>query len=108
MSGADHDPIFSAIGRHREALAALESTCPRADNVVAKQHGRIVTRADERAVNAADRREAKALRELLATTPVTVDGARAAMQYLIDFDGPDSSASGQFLPALMKSALLAA
>jgi hypothetical protein len=108
MSGVDPDPIFAAIERHREAIAAFESACRRTDNVTAQQQGRRVTRADERAYNAAHRREVKAMSELQSTTPLTVEGARAAMQYLIDFDAPDSSASGKFLPALMKSALLAA
>jgi len=111
MSGVDPDPIFAAIERHREALAAMESTVWRADCVGPEGQPRIVTGADERAVKAADCGEVKALRELLATPPITSEGARAAMKYLIDLDAADWTApavAGKFLPALMKSALLAA
>jgi hypothetical protein len=111
VCGSDPDPIFAAIERHREALAALDSACSRTDNVTAKQQGRRVTRAEERALRAADKAEVRALCELLATTPTTVNGARRAMKYLRAFDSEDlvrAAVGGKFLPALMKSALLAA
>jgi hypothetical protein len=101
MSGGDPDPIFAAIERHREAHASFTEQC--------RLEG--TAKARKRAYRAADAAEARALRELLATTPLTSGGARAAMKYLVAFDAADScrpAVAGKFCPALMNSALLAA
>jgi hypothetical protein len=99
------DPIFAAIERHRAAEAAFVATLNPADNIVAKEHGRKVTRADLDARNAAQADEDDILDELLATAPVSPAGMRAALEYLIDYDEGYHLAT--FAPTLLKSPLLA-
>jgi hypothetical protein len=77
------------------------------DEVLAKQQGREVTQADRAAHEAADDAETEALEALLGTVPQTRAGARAVVEYLIEFDsGCEPRTSGQYLQTLLRSPVL--
>lgn len=104
----DDDPIFTAIDRHRFAWRALsqanDGICP----VLAKEHDRKVSKADQVLYAAADKEESEALDALLGTAPTSKAGIRAAIEYLSEFDVtgfPDNLAA--FHVSLLRSPVLA-
>ena len=98
------DPIFTAIERHKVAEAAFGEGLKSTDEVRASEQGREVTQADRDACEVADQASEDVLAELLASVPVSAAGARAALEYLIDFD--DGYHLAAFAPTLLKSPLL--
>ena len=72
------DPIFAAIERHKAAWDAFGEAGPAADNILAKQQGRVVTQSDCDALDAASEFEREVFGEMLDTSPTTLPGLRAA------------------------------
>ena len=102
------DPIFAAIERHKAAWDAFGEAGPAADNILAKQQGRVVTQADCDALDAASELEREVFGEMLNTSPTTLPGLRAAVEHLAEIErGCVPEASGYFLFKLLKSPLLA-
>ena len=66
------DPIFAAIERHKAAWDAFGEAGPAADNILAKQQGRVVTQADCDALDAASELEREVFGEMLNTSPTTL------------------------------------
>jgi hypothetical protein len=97
----------AAIERHKAAWRARDAACPRSDEVVARNEGREVTEADEAAYDAANDFEVEVFEALVTLPPVTVAGARAVIEYLIDFEMDIiPEATPKFLSALLRSPLL--
>ncbi|ULO22987.1 hypothetical protein [Methylocystis sp. SB2] len=105
---ADSDPIFAALERHKAAERAFIRTCDLTDDVRAEQEGRIVTEADEAAWDSAREVEEAALQTLVDTAPTSKAGARAAIEWLADYDrGYELRHVGQFAMTLLRSPVLA-
>jgi hypothetical protein len=106
--GLEVDPIFAAIKRHNAAWKAFGDTCPRIDEVIARNEGREVTDADEAAYEAANQYEEDAFEALITLPPVTLPGFRAAVHYFIEFETDCiPGATDKFLAALLASPVLA-
>ena len=104
---AGNDPIFAAIERHKAAWSAFLPTCDLTDEVLAKQQGREVSEADEAAHEAADDAESEALDALVETAPTTKAGARAAIEWLIEYNrGCEPRDIGRFAMTLLRSPVL--
>ena len=98
------DPIFAAIERHRAAWDAFGAAGPAADNILAKQQGRVVTQSDCDALDAASEFEREAFGEMLNTSPTTLPGLRAAVEHLAEIErGCVPEASGYFLFKLLEN-----
>ena len=105
---ASTDPIFAAIERHRAAWLAAGDLCCAIDEVAAARRGRKVAQADCKAFERASANAEQALEELLATPPESLDGIRAAVIYILDFDAEClSDLARPFLTTLLKSPILA-
>jgi hypothetical protein len=100
------DPIFAAIERHKAACDDFTAASGRTDPVAARRAGRVVTSADEAALEAAWERESEALEGLGAALPVTVAGARALIMHIIAYDSPEVSQN--MLAALLDAPVLMA
>jgi hypothetical protein len=101
---ATADPIFAAIERHNVAWTAVGALSPSIDDVAAMRKGRDVSQSEWDAYERASATEENALSELLATTPATAVGMRAAIAYLVSFDdGYLSESARPFLVTLLKS-----
>jgi hypothetical protein len=104
---AGNDPIFAAIERHKSAWRAFLPTCDLTDEVLAKQQGREVSEADEAAYEAAGDAETEALDALVETAPTTKAGARAAIEWLNEYDrGCEPREVGRFAMTLLRSPVL--
>ncbi|MGJ0535561.1 hypothetical protein [Methylocystis sp.] len=105
---ADADPIFAALERHKAAERAFIRTCDLTDEARAEQEGREVTEADEAAWDSAREVEEAALQALIDTAPTSKAGARAAIDWLADYDrGCALRHVGQFAMTLLHSPVLA-
>jgi hypothetical protein len=105
---ATADPVLAAIERHSAAWTVVGALSPSIDDVAAMRKGRQVARAEWDAYERASASEESALDDLLATTPATAVGMRAAIAYLVSFDDgrlPDNL--GLFLATLLRSPLFA-
>ena len=108
-TGASTDPIIAAIERHRAAWLASGDLCRAIDEVAAARRGQKVAQADWDAFERATEIAEQALKELLATPPESVDGIKAAITYILDFDaGYMADLARPFLTTLLKSPILAA
>jgi hypothetical protein len=106
-TGASTDPIFAAIERHRAAWRASGDLCRAIDEVAAAHRGQRVGQADWDAFERASSNAEKALEELLATPPQSLDGIRVAITYILDFDsGCIADLARPFLTTLLKSPIL--
>jgi hypothetical protein len=102
------DPIFAALERHRAAHRAFLPMCDLTDDVRAEREGREVTDADWAAYDVASAAETEALETLIDTPPTSKEGARAAIEWLADYDrGCQPSHVGQFAMTLLRSPVLA-
>ncbi len=102
------DPIFSAIERHLAAWRAVDALFTSIDVAGAVQNGREINQADWEAFERARALEDQLLDELRATPPATVAGMRAALEYLVIFQGGYlSNCVVPFLVTLLKSPLFA-
>src|SRR5580658_6223461 len=81
------DPVFAAIEAHRAAWVAEMAAMDRADEPLAREQGRTVTPADIEADKQAKRATDDAMTALQQTAPVTMAGLRAAIAYLVAWDG---------------------
>jgi hypothetical protein len=108
-TGSSTDPIIAAIERHRAAWRASGDLCRAIDEVAAARRGQRVGQADWDAFESANANAEKALEELLATPPESLDGIRLAITYILGFDS-DCIADlvRPFLTTLLKSPILAA
>jgi hypothetical protein len=98
------DPIFAAIEAHKTAFARFGDVCELTDKVLAKKEERIITDEDESRYAEANDAERAALDELLSTIPQTTAGARAALEWLVEYDaGCVPDASGRFVETLLRS-----
>jgi hypothetical protein len=80
------DPVFAAIARHKIAWTELGELGPAIDEVVAIRSSRPVTKFDWDAFERASAKAEHALEQLLATPPVSLEGIRIAIIYILDFD----------------------
>ena len=107
-TGASTDPIIAAIERHRGAWLASGDLCRAIDEVAAARRGQRVGQADWDALERESANAEKALEELLATPPQSLDGIRVAITYILDFDsGCIADLARPFLTTLLKSPILA-
>lgn len=97
------DPVFAAIERHKSAWDAFDAACSLTDNALARQQGREVTKADEAAFERANVAEQEALDGLMSTSPTTLAGMRAALEYA----KPDDDSCIRVVATLLASPLLA-
>jgi hypothetical protein len=67
--GLEVDPIFAAIKHYIDAWRAFGDTCPRIDEVIARNEGPEVTEPDEAAYRTADQSEEDAFEALIALLP---------------------------------------
>jgi hypothetical protein len=103
------DPVFAAIAAHRSTWVAVMAAMDRADESLAREQGRTVTPADVEAKERADRALDDAMAALQQTAPVTMAGLKAAIAYLVAWDGDqmcEDASTG--LQALLRSPILAA
>lgn len=102
------DPIFAAIKAHQAAWATLSNAGDRTDTVLVAQLGGKVTEKDRAAFEAARGEEAAVRETLVATSPTTKAGARAALEWLFKYDdGCEPSATYRFIETLLASPVLA-
>ena len=80
------DPVFAAIERHEVAWAALGPLCSAIDEVAAARRGRELAEADRTAHARASVVADQTLDALLTTPPLTVEGLRAAILYIVELD----------------------
>ncbi len=80
------DPILALIARHKLARARFSETCNLTDEVRAREEGREVTAADDRAYETTSDAEQAAMRELKDTPPLTAAGAVAVLHYLVELN----------------------
>jgi hypothetical protein len=105
---ASADPILAAIERHRAAWLAVGDLCRAIDDVAGARRGQQVAQDDLEAYERASATAERALQELLATPPESLDGMRAAVIYILGFDaGFMTDLAGPFLATLLKSPILA-
>jgi hypothetical protein len=105
---AIRDPVFVAIERHEAAWTALGLLCSAIDEVAAAQKGREVAEIDRTAYAQASDVAEQTLDELLTTPPMTVEGLRAAIRYIIELDdGCLSEVARPFLLNVLNSRPLA-
>ncbi len=101
------DPIFAAIDRHKDAWRSFLPACNLTDEVLAEQQGREVTEADEAVYEAAGDAEIEALEALIETPPTTKAGARAAIEWLLEYNrGCAPRDVGRFAVTLLRSPVL--
>jgi hypothetical protein len=80
------DPVIATICRHQAARTIPGHLCRAIDDVAASRCGRTVTRSDREAYDTASLIEGQVLAELVATSPASVTGMRAAIAYFLDFE----------------------
>jgi hypothetical protein len=108
-TGASTDPIIAVIERHRSAWLASGDLCRAIDEVAATRRGQKVSQTDWEAFERASANADRALEELLATAPESLEGIRAAITYILDFDAECiSDLARSFLTNILKSPILAA
>lgn len=102
------DPVYELMARHRILFEIIGECGGLIDEVLARKQGRTITDADRGIFNAAFEAEERAMAELTATTPTTKAGARAAIDYIADYDaGFAEDHAAKFLRTLKLSPLLA-
>lgn len=98
------DPIFAAIERHRLAFDEFVRLSSVADEISAISDRRSVTKEDEAALDASELALDETMKALLVTTPATMAGALAAIEYLVEYeDGRVPHHGAEFLPSLLRS-----
>jgi hypothetical protein len=101
---AQNDQIFSAVARCRAAWKEFSEASMFCDDVAARLEGREAVQADHDRYEAACEALEEAVDALIATAPITVAGASAAVTWLFEYDlGCVPEASGRFLRTLAKS-----
>jgi hypothetical protein len=101
IADALSDPIFTAIERHKAACNARDATRFAMDDVI---NTREASQAEWAAYERAHEDEDAAFDELLARSPTTAAGMRAALAHFISFDdGRFSDEMRRFLATLLKS-----
>jgi hypothetical protein len=103
------DPIFEAIGVYFFEHERFNRACSTADDVAAKQEGRVITDADKAEWSEAERADTQALMKLVKTRPTTVKGVRALLDYAAQCSHRqawDKAAMEQLLESILKSAPL--
>ncbi|MGZ9116438.1 MAG: hypothetical protein ACXW3V_05780 [Methylocystis sp.] len=81
-------------------------TCDPTDEVLAKQHGRVVTEAAEAVHDTVGDAEIEALDALVETAPTTKAGARAAIEWLLEYNrGCEPREVGRFAITLRSPVL---
>ena len=80
------DPIFAAIERYCIAEKGLWDASLRADEVEARQEGRMVSKAERHAVDVAGSEFDAAERDFVSTIPTTILGIRAKLHQIVQLD----------------------
>jgi hypothetical protein len=107
LAAATPDPVFPAIQRHQAACKAVAVWLPAIDEVAVARKGHEVSQADREAFERTMAFEDQSFLELLATSPTSLAGMRAAIEYMLAFeDGFLSESARPFLATLLKSPLL--
>jgi hypothetical protein len=89
------DPIFAAIERHRAVWKLVMDAMDVKDT-------------DPRPYEEADKLYEEAIESLMATAPLTLAGAKAAIAYFVEWDDGVDTDTGRYLETLLRSPVFAA
>jgi hypothetical protein len=89
------DPIFAAIERHRAVWKLVMDAMDVKDT-------------DPRPYEEADKLYGEAIESLMATAPLTLAGAKAAIAYFVEWDDGVDTDTGRYLETLLRSPVFAA
>jgi hypothetical protein len=100
------DPIFAAIENHRDEHLVFLTARERVDEAIAKREGRVVTEGDRDAYRVACEGDAVATLILLCSEPSTMNGAKAALNYVVNEVG-DMALIRNFVETLSNAPIFA-